>query len=193
MIRGFSFVVLAIAMVTFAPNVYAAPIVYTATLNGSSEVPPTGSTATGSAEVDFDISAHTMDVHITFSGLLGGSATAAHIHAVAPAGATAGVAVPFTGFPGATSGTYDHVFDTSSTSTYNATFVTNEGGTATSAEAALAAALAAGDAYVNIHDAQFPAGEIRGQLAAVPEPTTSLLLGSGLLGLVGLKRKVSGK
>ena len=34
--------------------------------------------------------------------------------------------------------------------------------------------------YFNIHSGAFPGGEIRGFLAPVPEPTTMLLLGSGL-------------
>ena len=34
--------------------------------------------------------------------------------------------------------------------------------------------------YFNIHSQMFPGGEIRGFLAPVPEPTSLLLLGSGL-------------
>jgi hypothetical protein len=193
MVRLFAFMVLAIAMVAFSQNIYAVPIVYTTMLNGPSEFPPTPSPGTGFAEVDFDIVAHNVDVHITFSGLLGPT-TASHIHAATaiPGTGNAGVAtqVPFfTGFPiGVTSGTYEHLFSTLDLGTYNPVFVAANGGTAATAEAALAASLAAGTAYLNIHTTAFPGGEIRGFLA-VPEPATMLLLGSGLIGLWGARKK----
>jgi hypothetical protein len=34
---------------------------------------------------------------------------------------------------------------------------------------------------MNVHDSVFPAGEIRGQLTAIPEPTTLTLLSLGSL------------
>ena len=114
-----------------------------------------------------------MRVEVTFSGLIGNT-SASHIHGptATPGVGTAGVATQtptFIGFPlGVTSGTYDHTFDTTQTSTYNAAFVTANGGTAARAEAALAASLAAGTAYLNIHTTQYPGGEIRGFLIAVP-------------------------
>ena len=40
-----------------------------------------------------------------------------------------------------------------------------------------------GGAYINIHTTAFPGGEIRGQIAAVPEPGTAALLCLGLAGL----------
>jgi hypothetical protein len=82
--------------------------------------------------------------------------------------ANAGVATTtptFTGFPlGVTAGSYLHSFDTTLSSTFNATFITSHGGTATTAEAALKAGLLAGNAYFNIHTNTFPGGEIRGFL-----------------------------
>jgi hypothetical protein len=153
-----------------AATANAAVTTYTATLTGAAEAPPNASPATGFAQVDIDPVAHTMRVQITFAGLLAPN-TASHIHgATAVAGTgTAGVATvtpTFTGFPGGvTSGSYDHTFDTTLTGSFNGTFVTNNGGTAASAETALFAAIAAGKSYVNIHSSLYGGGEIRGFLA----------------------------
>ena len=155
----------------------AAVLHYNATLSGPAESPPNASPGTGGAEITIDNVANTMRVQATFSGLLG-TTSACHIHAptaVALTG-TAGVATmtpAFTGFPlGVTAGTMDHTFDLTLTSTYNAPFVTANGGTAAGAEAALLAAIAAGKAYFNVHSTVVPGGEIRGFLQPFdPTPT----------------------
>jgi hypothetical protein len=156
------------------PSSLAAATIYTTILAGANEVPPSGSPATGSSTVT--LNGNTLTVSETFSGLIGGPAAAAHIHCCVPIGTNAGVAVPFVGFPAATSGTYNQSFDLTLLATYTGSFVTASGGTAALAEAAFIAGLSNGQTYANIHDAQFPGGEIRGQLAAVPEPATGLLL-----------------
>jgi hypothetical protein len=75
-------------------------------------------------------------------------------------------------------------------STYTAAFQNNlGGGTAAGAEAALLAGLQSGRAYFNVHTTAYPGGEIRGFLAAAPEPATLLLLGGGLAGAVVRRRR----
>jgi hypothetical protein len=144
----------------------AAVLHYRGSLNGANEAPPNASTGLGNAEITIDNGANTMRVQASFALLLG-TTTACHIHAptaVALTG-TAGVATmtpAFTGFPlGVTSGSMDHTFDLTLTASYNAPYVTANGGTAAGAEAALLAAIAAGKAYFNVHSTVVPGGEIR--------------------------------
>lgn len=174
-----------------ASSLHATIITYTAILNGLNESPPNASPGTGNATVVVDDFLNTLSVSVTFFGLTTNS-TAAHIHCCtsAPQTGTAAVAtqVPyFVGFPiGFTSGSYVHVFDMTDSATWNPTFITANGGTAAGAEAALLAGLAAGEAYLNIHTTQYPAGEIRGFL--VPEPATSGLVGLALISLACFRR-----
>jgi hypothetical protein len=161
--------------------------IFTAILLGSNEVPPTGSSATGFIRVT--LSGDALQVDESFS-VLTAPAVAAHIHCCVGPGVNTGVAVPFPGFPSATSGTYSILFDLTDATTYNAPFLTAHGGTAAGAESALVDALFAGEAYANIHDTEFPGGEIRGQLTAqTPEPSSLMLLSVALSVLVGLWKK----
>ena len=133
------------------------------------------SSATGTAVVTWDTVTSMMTVDVVFSGLTTPN-TAAHIHCCVDAPGNAGVAttVPtFTGFPGGvTSGSYLHTFDMLSLTSYNPSFVASHGGTAASAAASLLAGLVAGRAYLNIHTATFPGGEIRGFLHLTPPRCT---------------------
>ena len=125
-----------------APAGGPAPIyeTYRATLSPNEEVPPAAnSRGTGTAEVRLNIRDNTFTWKTTYSGTTG-PVTMGHIHGPAAAGANAGVVVPL------------------------------QGSEKPSAEGSgkLTAAqygdLAAGLYYVNLHTAQYPGGELRGQL-----------------------------
>lgn len=115
-------------------------IVYEAVLSGSQEVPANSSAGRGQAEVTHNTNTNKLTWKVTYSGV-SGPLTGAHIHGAAAPGANAGVVVPFTG-------------------NLNAQPIQGE---ATITQAQFGD-LAAGLWYVNLHTAQFPGGEIRGQL-----------------------------
>jgi hypothetical protein len=170
-------------------------ISYMAVMSGPNESPPTNSTATGLTFVDFDPTAHTLRIRGSFQGLTSNTG-AAHIHAATttPLTGTAGVATVLPappGFPlGVTSGSFDSTLNTLTDAAYNPAFETANGGTAASAEAALASAIAQGRAYFNIHTTQFGGGEIRGFLiAAVPEPGALALTGAAFAGALAYRRR----
>lgn len=197
MLRNLMVLAVLAGILGLAPQASAQSLQYSALLDGPSESPPNGSPGTGFALVDFDPIAHTMRVRVDFAGLVG-TTTASHIHAPTAVAFTgvAGVATTtpsFPGFPlGVTSGSMDTTFDMTLATSYNAPFITANGGTPASAEAALASFIAAGRSYLNIHSSAFPGGEIRGFLVAVPEPSTIALIGGGALvvGLYDLRRRL---
>ena len=166
----------------------AALLMWGSKMTGLQEAPANLSPGTGAVQVDIDTVANSMRVRATFTGLLGNT-TAAHIHGptAVPNTGTAGVITTtpsFVGFPlGVTSGSMDQTYDLTLASTYNAAFVTANGGTTAGAQAALINSLNAGTAYFNIHSSSFAGGEIRGFLVAnVPEPSSMLLLGGFVAG-----------
>lgn len=182
------------AALAFASIASAHTSVFTALLSGAAEAPPNASPATGFARVTIDLDLVTMRLETNFTGLTG-TVTAAHIHgptAVEGTG-TAGVMTmtpSFAGFPhGASSGSYDQTFDLTLNGSYNASFITAQGGTSQALNA-LVAAIEQGKAYLNIHTTTFGGGEIRGFFTPIPEPSsTAGLAGLLALGSVSLRRR----
>ena len=190
--KTLNLVSLVFAFLMLAGVAKADQLIFTTTMTGAQEVPPTGSPGIGSALITIDTVTNLMTVNVSFAGLVSPTIIA-HIHCCAGPGGIASPAttVPsFPGFPvGVTTGTYLQTFDLTLASSYNPAFIAANGGTVAGAQAAFIAGLLNGQAYFNIHTVQFPGGEIRGQLQASPEPATLLLLTSGIVGAVGVLRK----
>jgi Cu/Zn superoxide dismutase len=118
----------------------------TATLTGAQETPPNGSAGTGPVEVGLNGNQNGIVVDVSFSGLTA-NATAGHIHTGA-AGVPGPVTFPFANVPSATSGDIPEQ--------------------AFPATAQQVLDLKSGNMYANIHNANFPGGEIRAQLVTGP-------------------------
>ena len=195
-------VLLLVAFLVSALPLQAAPISFTATLDGASESPSNASPGTGLALVTIDDILHTLRVQVTFADLTAPN-TAAHIHVInGPVdantsdtlGPVATMTPTFIGFPAGQSGSYDATFDFLLDSTYRAGWLADSGGTAELAAMALLSGIGEGRAYLNIHSSNFPGGEIRGflqpqQPAAIPEPASLLLMGTGLAAAGARRRR----
>lgn len=120
---------------------------FTAALSGAGEVgDPSPSSATGMAVLALEGS--TLWLHLTYSGL-SGNATAMHIHGPATSTLSAGVMIPLPTPPAGNAVTMTATVDVSGLS------------------AEQRAALRSGRTYLNVHTANKPAGEIRGQVGPV--------------------------
>ncbi|MEP7085486.1 MAG: CHRD domain-containing protein, partial [Betaproteobacteria bacterium] len=150
------------------------------------ESPANASPGTGDTIVTYDAVTQLLTISVNFTGLQG-TTTASHIHcctAVANAG-TAGVATQtptFVGFPlGVTAGTYSNTFDLTQAASWNPAFITANGGTPATAEAAFAAGLLANKTYLNIHTTTFPSGEIRSFLAPQTAPSIGVAFAPAII------------
>lgn len=143
---------------------------FQAFLSGAGENPVNASPGTGLGMVVLNAAQNQITVDLSWSGLTS-PATASHIHGPAGAGTNAAVLFPFSGVPAATAGSIPE-----QTFSINSTQV---------------GYLQSGLLYMNIHDANFPGGEIRGQLVLVPEPGTLAIAGVGALAAVAAVRRKS--
>ena len=183
----------ATVLLAIAAPAHSAVLIYQTHMSGVNEVPANPSLATGFTLVTIDTDLDTMLVDVSYNGVATPPG-AAHIHCCTPVGTNIGVAVGFPGFPTSLSGAYSHLFSLLDSTIYTTSFLNNfGGGTAAGAEAALLAGLADGLAYSNIHNSVFPGGEIRGQLAAVPETGTwaMMILGFAALGATLRRRRAA--
>ena len=146
----FAFLVAGLLVLALAPVALAAET-FTASLDGANAVPPVTGAGTGSATVTISDDGQSVSWDVSYSGLTGDPA-AGHIH-FAAANANGPVMIPFA-----------TVTATGTTGTFNA--ADYAGGEGLPADwAGVLAAIRGGNAYVNIHTAANPGGEIRGQLA----------------------------
>ena len=198
----------AVAALLLAPAGVRAQTQFTATLSTSQEPPGsvTLTTAAGAprptpfgtatftlnaaqTQLTMFASIFNIDVTGTQTADANDNLGAAHIHccAIPNPGTNAGVRWGFFGAPdndvnpdqlvvtplvGGVGGTFTSIWDA---------VEGNGGQTLTSS----LAGIFAGQAYINFHTTQNPGGEIRGALQVVPEPSTYLLMATGLAG-VGL-------
>lgn len=117
-----------------------------APMSGAQENPAVTTTATGSFDATYDPASKKMNITVRWQGL-SGNATLMHIHGPAAVGVNAGVLQNFA-----------TLFTPTTSGSFSTSFVLN-GTTQTEAD------LLGGLWYVNIHTADHPGGEIRGQIA----------------------------
>ncbi|MDR0246256.1 MAG: CHRD domain-containing protein [Burkholderia sp.] len=129
-----------LAGVLAAGSAAAETVRLSASLQPSSEVPPTATKGSGVVDATYDTATHTLRWAATYEHLTG-PATAAHFHGPAPVGQNAGVQVPIpkdelaSPIKGSKELTDAQVTD-----------------------------LMGGKWYFNVHTKEHPAGEIRGQV-----------------------------
>lgn len=129
-----------LAGVLAAGSAAAETVRLSASLQPSSEVPPTATKGAGAVDATYDTATHMLQWTVTYEHLTG-PATAAHFHGPAPVGQNAGVQVPIpkdalaSPIKGSKELTDSQVTD-----------------------------LMGGKWYFNVHTKEHPSGEIRGQM-----------------------------
>jgi hypothetical protein len=170
-----------------------------AVLNGAQQVPPVATPATGSSSLFYNQATGAFTVTLTFANLTGttvgvgpGNAPA-HIH-LAPPGVNGPIVIPLVGTPiGVTSAGYSNTFTFGDLLGFGV-----PAGDVAALQTQLNALVGApvgtvANLYANVHTTLFPNGEIRGNMAVVPEPSTYALVAAGAagLGLVARRRRRS--
>jgi hypothetical protein len=192
MLRTKTLAALAISA-AWAQPAQAATFVFFGQLSASNEIAatPVVSPGTGFTRATYDDVANTLRVEGQFARLVG-TTTMAHIHCCTLPTGNAGVATTtptLVGFPlGVREGSFDTTLDLTLASSFNPTFITNNGGTVAGARARLVTGLFAGQSYFNVHTSSFPGGELRANLTAVPEPATWAMMIAGFAGVGGTLR-----
>lgn len=120
-------------------------VTYSISLAGENQSTPVANAGSGTFTADYNKSTRVLKYSLTWTLTGGETATAAHFHGPAAAGANAGVAV--------------NIFTTANTTGK----VENVSLTLTEAQAA---DMIAGKWYINIHTAKNPSGALRGQFPA---------------------------
>ena len=194
-------VVAALAFAALATVPASATTVFTTTLSSLNQVPPVESSASGTGSLTFTPDYNSFTVLMNFTSL-SSAVTGAHVHCCNTAQGNAPIAVEFTlptNLPttGLISGTITGAYDLTMASTYTPEFLAAGGGTAVGARNLFLNGVGNGLAYLNIHSAAYPDGEIRGQLAAgspvggVPEPASWALMITGFVLVGGAMRRRS--
>jgi hypothetical protein len=182
------------ALILATVPAYAATT-FTSRLSGLSEVPtPNNSAGSGVATAAFFNANNSIRLTGSFRNLTGLSLLG-HLHCCASTTANGAQAIDFSENPGfelgVRNGSFDLTYDLLDATTYTAAFLAASGGTALGARDRLFSNFNNGLGYFNIHSTVFRGGELRGQLAGIPEPASwgMMIVGFGLAGGAMRRRK----